>query len=201
MVRHIRYAPGAPILDPMASIMAGSVAEEQEEGLADLGETAMKEFCAAAGELILWANMIDRQLNQAILGQLALPEHPLIEPLIAQFDPRPKCELLKKRAKTLPGEWKSKISGWVKRAEKVNAKRNIVAHHSIRIKDGAIKLHSDQLTKLMDWFDTSDGTIKPGEDMGIEDILEWIELARNTHEEGLNVLTNLDRFRELAANK
>ena len=177
------------------------MADEEEEGAADLGEAAVKEFCAAAGELIFWASMIDRQLNQAILGQLALPEHPLIEPLVAQFDPRPKCELLKKRAKTLPDEWKSKITGWVKRAEKVNAKRNIVAHHGIRIKDGTIKLHSDQLTKMMDSFDTSDGVIKPREDKGLEEILEWIELARRTYGEGDVVLANLKRFRELADTK
>lgn len=160
----------------------------------------MKDFCAATGELILWASMIDGQLNQAILGQLALPEHPMIEPVVAQLDARPKCELLRKRAKLIKNKgWKDGLTNWVQQVEEVNKTRNIVAHHSIRIKDGVIRLHSDQLSKIMSSLDTGEGKIRPGKGKGLADILEWIEQAKKAYAAGDEVLANLKRFRELAA--
>lgn len=168
----------------------------------NVGDAEMNEFCSAIGELILWASLIDGQLNKALLGLFALPEHPMIEPIVAHLDARPKAELLKKRAKIIPNvDWKNKITNWVERAEKANAKRNIVAHHGIRVSDGNIHLHSDQLGKIISSLDTSDGTIKAGEPMGLKDIKEWVERAKEAYKEGMTVLDNLHRFREAAVAK
>ena len=164
-------------------------------------EEQMHDFCAAIGELILWASLIDTQLNKAILGMMALPEHVMIEPIVAQLDARPKAELLKKRAKTIPREWRSKITNWVERAEKANAKRNIVAHHGINISGDTITLHSGQLGKIMDSLDTSEAAIKPRKPTGIQDMREWIEQAKAAYEEGMTILANLDRFRVAALTK
>ena len=70
----------------------------------------MQDFRAVIGELILWTGLIDTQLNKAILGMMALSDHAMIEPIVAQLDARPKAELLKKRAKTIPKEWRNKIT-------------------------------------------------------------------------------------------
>lgn len=135
----------------------------------------MRDFCTAIGELILWASLIDGQLNRALLGMMALPEHAMIEPIIAQLDSRPKAELLKKRAKIITSkDWKNKITNWVVRAEKANAKRNTVAHHGIRVSGVTISLHSDQLAKIFGSLDTSDGAIKQSKAKGLADIHEWI---------------------------
>jgi len=168
----------------------------------DVGDPDIKEFCAAIGELILWANLIDGQLNKATLGMFALPEHPMIEPIVAHLEARAKAELLKKRAKIISSvDWKNKITNWVERAEKANRQRNIVAHHGIPVSDRKIYLHSDQLGKIISSLDTSDGTIKAGESMGLKDIKEWVERAREAYREGVTVLDNLDRFRETAVAK
>ena len=170
-----------------------------EGDIKDVSEEQMRDFCAAIGELILWASLIDGQLNRALLGMLALPEHAMIEPIIAQLDPRSKAELLKKRAKIITSKgWKNKITNWVERAEKANAKRNIVAHHGILISGDTITLHSDQLVKIIDSLDTSDGVITQGKANGLADIREWIDKAKKVYEEGVVVIANLDRFREAA---
>lgn len=170
-----------------------------EGDIKDVSEEQMRDFCAAIGELILWASLIDSQLNRALLGMMALPEHAMIEPIIAQLDPRPKAELLKKRAKIITSnDWKNKITNWVERAEKANAKRNIVAHHGIRVSGDTITLHSDQMVKIIDSLDTSDGVIKQGKAMGLADIREWIDKAKKAYEEGVAVIANLDRFRDAA---
>lgn len=170
-----------------------------ESDIKNVSEERMRDFCAAIGELILWASLIDGQLNRALLGMMALPEHAMIEPIIAQLDPRPKAELLKKRAKIITStDWKNKITNWVERAEKVNAKRNIVAHHGIRISGDVITLHSDQLGKIIDSLDTSDSVIKPGRAKGLTDIREWIDQAKKAYEEGVTIIANLNRFREAA---
>ncbi|HYE28774.1 MAG TPA: hypothetical protein VEA61_11145 [Allosphingosinicella sp.] len=176
--------------------------EPVDEDIKDVSDADMKEFCAAIGELILWASLIDGQLNRALVGMMALPHHVMIEPIVAQLDPRPKAELLKKRAKIITStDWRNKIRNWVERAEKVNAKRNIVAHHGIRVADGKIMLHSDQLGKIIDSLDTTGDTIKVGESRSLADIKEWIEQAKVAFEEGQNVVANLGRFREAALAK
>lgn len=163
------------------------------------GDNEVKKFCAAVGELILWANLIDTQLNKAMLGTFALPEHPVIEPIVAQLDARQKSELLKKRAKLIKAlDWRTKILKWVERAEKVNGKRNVVAHHGMRIENGEIILYSDQLGKIIDSLDKVGGNLAPGRSMGLADVLKWIDYAKGTYEEGRIVLTNLIRFRETA---
>ncbi|MBT0671803.1 hypothetical protein HT136_25890 [Novosphingobium profundi] len=168
--------------------------------LPDVDEAAMKEFCAAIGELILWASLIDAQLNKALVGMFALPEHAMIEPIVAQLDARPKAELLKKRAKTIPSkDWKNGITNWVERAEKANANRNTVAHHAIRIEGGTITLHTSQLGKILSNLKDNDGKLEAGDRKGLSDIQAWIDQARNTYIEGQNVIANLDRFREAAA--
>ncbi len=176
--------------------------EPVEQGINDVEQAQMTEFCAAIGELILWASLIDGQLNRALVSMMALPQHAMVEPIVAQLDARPKAELLKKRAKIITNtDWRNKIKNWVERAEKANAKRNVVAHHGIRVVDGKILLHSDQLGKIMDSLDTTGGTIKAGESKGLADIKEWIEQAKAAFEEGQNVVANLDRFREAALAK
>jgi gas vesicle protein len=132
---------------------------------------------------------------------MALPEHAMIEPIVAQLDARPKAELLKKRVKTIPEEWRRKITNWVERAEKANAKRNFVAHHGINISGDTITLHSGQLGKIMDSLDTSESAIKAGKAKGIKDMHEWIEQAKAAYEEGMTILANLDRFRVAALAK
>jgi hypothetical protein len=185
------------------SIKGGcAMVDASDADIKSVGDTEMRKFCTAIGELILWASLIDGQLNKAVLGMFALPEHPMIEPIIAHLDVRAKAELLKKRAKIIPSvDWTNKITNWVERAEKANAKRNIVAHHGVRVSDGEIYLHSDQLGKIISSLETSDGTLKAGEPMGIKDIKEWVERAREAYEEGMAVLENLDRFREAAVAK
>lgn len=158
-----------------------------------------KEFCAAIGELILWASFIDDQLTKALTRMMALPEHAMIEPLIAQLDARQKSELLKRRAKIIEQpDWRSRIGNWVERAERANRYRNIVAHHSVRSEGGEILLHSNQLGKILASLDTSGGTIRPGKLKGLADIRGWIKEATATFIEGNVVLDNLGRFREVA---
>jgi hypothetical protein len=173
--------------------------EPIDQDIKDVDDADMKEFCAAIGELILWASFIDEQLNRALVGMMALPKHAMIEPIVAQLDPRSKAELLKKRAKIIAStDWRNRIRNWVERAEKVNGKRNIVAHHGVRVADGNILLHSEQLGKIIDSLDTTADTIKTGDSKGLADIKEWIEQAKAAFEEGQNVVANLDRFRETA---
>ena len=173
-----------------------------EQDIKDVEQEQMKEFCAAVGELILWANLIDGQLNRALVGMMALPEHAMIEPIVAQLDARAKAELLKRRAKIITNtDWRNRIKNWVERTEKVSGKRNIVAHHSIRVAEGKILLHSDQLRNIIAGLETTGNTIKAGESKGLADIKEWIEQAKAAFDEGQNVVMNLDRFREVALAK
>lgn len=171
--------------------------EEAEAGAPDAGSTEMAEFCAAVGELILWGSMIDAQLNKALIGTLALPEHPMIEPVVAQLDARPKAELIKKRAKFITNvAWRNGIRNWVERAEKVNANRNYVAHHAIHTQDDKITFHSYQLSKVLDALKLGEEeTIEIAEEKGISEVKEWIEHAKKVSEEGNIVLENLARFR------
>lgn len=108
------------------------------------------KFSAAVGELVLWANSVDHQLNQALMLSLVLPEHPFVEPIVAQLEPRAKAELLKKRARLITGHdaWREGILRWAKRAEKVQANRNIVAHHQVRFVRDKPVLFSSQLGKI-----------------------------------------------------
>ena len=160
----------------------------------DAEEAKMKEFCAAVGELILWANLIDHQLNQALIAVLALPEHPFIEPIVAQLDARPKAELLKKRVKFLPAgnDWRKRIRAWVERAEKANSNRNIVAHHRVAVDgEGGITLVSSQLTKV---FDAITPDMKPAPKRGLAEVREWVRHAQAAADEGQVVLANLAAF-------
>lgn len=170
--------------------------EHTEGDIENVGDLEISDFCTAVGALILWASMIDGQLGRAIIALHALPEHPMIEPIVAHLDARPKAELLKKRAKLIGNpDWRTRIVKWVERAEKANAKRNVVAHHGIRIEEGKIVLHSDQLGKLIDGLDKTGGALKPGKRKGIEDIEGWIVQAKAAYKEGQLVLENLERFR------
>jgi hypothetical protein len=157
----------------------------------------IQKFSAAVGELILWANSVDHQLNKALMLMLVLPEHAFIEPIVAQLDARVKAELLKKRAQFLPekNEWRTSIVKWVKRAEKVQANRNVVAHHQVRFVGDKPVLFSAQLGKL---FDTITAEIKPAPARGLPEILSWIEQAKTTFEEGENVIVNLKAFADIA---
>jgi hypothetical protein len=166
----------------------------------DAGTPEMATFCQAVGELILWANMIDGQLNKAVIAALALSQHAMIEPVVAQLDARPKAELLKKRAKFITNvSWRNGIKNWVERTEKVNSNRNYVAHHQIRIRNGKIAFHSDQLGKVFDKLTMTGGVIEPQVDKGVADVLDWIEHSKKVYEEGTMVLENLERFRAEAA--
>ena len=172
-----------------------------EKEMANAGSEEMTEFCAAIGELILWANMIDGQLNKAMICALSLPEHPMIESVVAQLDPRPKAELLKKRARFIANvDWRNGIRRWVERAEKVNSYRNYVAHHAIRVKAGKITFHSDQLGKILEKLNLNNKVFEIAEGKGIKDVKEWIEYAKKVITEGDNVLINLDRVRTDALN-
>jgi hypothetical protein len=176
--------------------------EKPGDEIDDVSTAEMDEFCTAVGALILWASMIDRQLNKALVNILALPEHAMIEPIVAQLDARPKAELLKKRAKFITNvTWRNGIKNWVERAEKVNANRNFVAHHSIRIRDGKIAFHSVQLGKMLDSLKRTDEKIEVSGDKGIREIGDWIEEAKKVVGEGSNVLANLERLRIEAAAK
>ncbi len=151
----------------------------------------MQEFCAAVGELILWANHIDLQLNKAILLMFVLPDHPFIEPIISHLDARAKCEILKKRAKLISDQgatWKAEIKTWVDSAEKANGHRNIVAHHHIKIDGGKVKLATNQLSKI---FSTLDSSFKQKPSNGLAEVKEWIAHAKKVVGLGDTVLQNL----------
>ena len=164
--------------------------------LPDPSSSEMTEFCAAIGELILWASMIDGQLNEALVSALALPEHALIQPVVAQLDARPKAELLKKRVKLIGnGTWRKPILKWADRVETVNKDRNFVAHHGIRIRAGKITFHTEQLGKVLANLKLTGDTIEAGADKGIEDVKEWLVRAQEVFKEGILILDNLARFR------
>lgn len=166
----------------------------------DVGEAESRDFCAAIGELILWASFIDGQLNKALMAILVLPAHAMLESIVAQLDARLKAELLKKRAKLISNKnWANGVKNWVERAEKVNGKRNFVAHHSIRVSEGKIVLHSDQLSKIFDAIETAGEQLQPRESKDINDIRKWIELAKMTYTEGATVIENLDRLKDKAS--
>ena len=165
----------------------------------DIDDSAVEAFCKAIGELILWANFVDQQLNCAVISLLTLPQHMMIEPVVAQLDPRQKIELLKGRAKLMPAEqWRKPILKWAKNVEEVNRKRNVVAHHRIHHVDGVLVLHSDQINKIMSSLEISDGRVRPKSLIGLSDILAWIEQAKKTVGDGRSLLANLERFREIA---
>ena len=110
----------------------------------------MAEFSSAIGELILWTNMIDVQVNQALTLLLTLPDHAFVKPIVAQLDIRPKLEIIKKRLKFLPSDnaWRLNILKWTRDVEKVCKNRNHAAHCRIQIRNDKIKLTSSQLTKI-----------------------------------------------------
>ena len=157
----------------------------------------IQKFSAAIGELILWANSVDHQLNQAIMLLLVLPEHAFIEPIVAQLDTRKKSELLKKRARFIAekNEWRISIIRWTKRVEKVQANRNVVAHHQLRFVKNKPVLFSSQLEKLLDSITPE---MKPAPERGLPEMLRWIEHAKQTFEEGQNVVANLAAFARIA---
>lgn len=70
-----------------------------------------------------------------------------------------------------------------------------MAHHGIKISGNKITLHSGQPGKIMDSLDTSRAVIKPETPKGVDDMREWSEQAKAADEEGMTILTNLDRFR------
>ena len=161
--------------------------------LPDVSDAEMKQFCAAIGELILWANLLDRQLNGALIAMMALPQRAMIEPIVAQLNPRQKTDLLKSRAKKLRRpDWKNGVIKWIERVEKVNAKRNVVAHHGIYIADGKINLFSAQLSKIISSLENAGSTLRPGKPMGLSDILKWIEEAKAAYVEGNEVVRRMD---------
>ncbi len=178
----------------------GEVCNMSKIKLKDDSEAESKNFCAAIGELILWAAIIDGQLNKALIAILALPEHAFLEPIIAQLDARAKAELLKKRAKLITqSEWRNGVKNWVERTEKINAKRNFVAHHSIRVLDGKLVLHSDQLTKIFDTIDSVDDRLVSRNSRDISDVQKWIDLAKTVYEEGATVIENLEQVRDMSS--
>jgi hypothetical protein len=154
----------------------------------------MDQACTAIGELIVWANMIDDQLNEVVVNALALPDHHLVEGIVAQLDVRPKAELLKTRMKLLPEDspWRVHVLGWVKKVEKVNDNRNIVAHHRVAVKDGKIRLVTSQLSKVLK---SIDGAMQPKPDKGLSDIQKWVAEAAAAYEGGGEIIANLSRFR------
>lgn len=165
----------------------------------DINDFAVEAFCKAIGEQILWASFVDQQLNCAVISLLTLPQHMMIEPLVAQLDPRQKIELLKGRARLMPVEhWRKPILKWVKGAEEVSRKRNVVAHHRIHYVNGVLVLHSDQINKIMSSLEISDGRVRPKSLIGLSDILAWIEQAKKTVGDGRSLVANLERFREIA---
>jgi len=144
-------------------------------GLGSVDDAKMKEFCAVVGALILFASRIDAQLTRALVCMFALPEHPMIEPLVAQMDIRAKADLIKKRAKLIPTvTWKNRITNWAERAEQVNGKRNMAAHHGISVEDGRIILFSPQLTKIIGNLETVDNKIVEREKVGQDEIEQWL---------------------------
>jgi hypothetical protein len=166
-------------------------------GVDNPAEELIQDFSKAVGDLILWANAVDHQLNLSLIAILALPDHPFIEPIVAQLDARAKAELLKKRARLIPPEleWRSKIVKWVREAERVQANRNVVAHHRVGFKDDRPVLHSSQLSKILSSL-TSDLQASPAR--GLPEITSWIDHAVATYEAGEHVLTNLQAFAQRA---
>ncbi len=162
----------------------------------DLTEADMRLFCSAVGELILWASFIDTQLNKALLSIFAVPDQKIIEGICAQLDARAKLELVKKRAKLIDTiKWREPILNWTKRAEIINGYRNIVAHHTVRIIDGKIILHSDQLSKILGKLSISNGKLEIKDKTEVNDILKWIDMAKEVYEEGKVIIYNLENFR------
>lgn len=161
----------------------------------DPTENAMQEYCTSIGELILWANFIDHQLNLAIILLFVLPDHEMIEPIVAQLDSRMKAELLRKRAKLLEKGviWRSKITDWIDSVEKINSKRNMVAHHRVAIVNEKIVLHSSQLGKLLD---SIPATMRQEAPIGLTDIQTWIASAKAVVSDGDVIIANLTTFRD-----
>ena len=159
-------------------------------------EGAIEEFCRATGELIFWAGFLDQQLNKALIALFALPEHPMIEPLVAQLDPRIKVEIIKKRAKLITAdEWRKRIISWAKKVETTNSRRNIVAHHTVRVEPNGVTLQSDQITKILSRLEVAETGITASDAFRLADIEAWIDGARKAYENGQVVLANLDAIR------
>jgi hypothetical protein len=160
----------------------------------------VQKVAAAVGELVLWANAVDDQLNRVLMLMLVLPEHPSIEPIVAQLDVRAKTEMVKKRARLIEedNDWRRAILSWIKDAEKVGTHRNVVAHHQLRFEGDEPVLFSSQLTKLLATL-TRELTFQPRN--GLPEILQWIEHAKTTFDEGKNVQSNLERFAQEARNR
>lgn len=164
----------------------------------------MDLFCQEIGKLILWCNMIDHQLNQAVIQLFVLPNEVMVEAVVAQLDLRQKLELLKVRAKLLPpeNEWRRQLCGWLKQVEKVNERRNIVAHHRVEVRQAKMVLASTQLIKIMK---SVDGNLKPKPKSELASLFEWTTHASKTFAAGQTVNENLgrfyDRIREKCASK
>lgn len=156
-------------------------------------EQEMRAFCAAVGELVLWAAAIDAQLTKAVIRACSLTESPMLEPIVAELDARAKVEILRARSKHITNQsWSKGISSWADKAEKVNGYRNAVAHHQVAVSDGKLVLYSAQARKLLKGIKD----FRPAPAKTVTDILQWVEAAKKAFEQGRTVLANLDRFAE-----
>lgn len=161
-------------------------------------DAEMRTFCEGVGELVLWASAIDAQLTKAVIRACSLTETPMLEPIVAELDARAKVEILRAKSKHIKKtSWSKGITRWVKKAEKVNRYRNLVAHHQVAVNDGTLILHSVQALKLLKRIKD----FKPAPAKTVNDINKWVEVARGAYGQGQNVLANLDRFAEEIAKR
>ena len=161
-------------------------------------DAEMRAFCERVGELVLWASAIDAQLTKAVIRACSLTETPMLEPIVAELDARAKVEILRAWSKHINAPaWSKGITRWVKKAEKVNGYRNIVAHHQVAGSDGKLTLYSPQARKQLKRIKD----LKPDPAKTVDDINKWVEAARNAYEQGQTVLANLDRFAEEIAKR
>jgi hypothetical protein len=155
---------------------------------------------AVVGELVMISNAIDHLLNQIVIEALHLKKSVMLEPILAELDPRRKIEILKSRAKLFGDtDWNKGITRFCDKTESVFKQRNIVCHTPAFFDGDTWAFKPFAAVKLLNKLDLKNKTLN---NFSLNDIKTAISTGEAALGIGANLLENLKRFEPwLAANR
>jgi hypothetical protein len=154
-------------------------------------ERQSAEAFAVVGELVMTSSLLDSQLNRVLVTMLDFGENPMIESVIATFDPVRKIEILKARASHMPkGDWRKNVGKYCDHVDAVFKQRNIACHTPPAFKDGVWTFKPFAAAKLFKKIDLIGKTVKPST---LEDFRVAIKTGERALGEGATLVENLLR--------
>lgn len=158
-----------------------------------------RDAYASVGELILITNALDYQLATVLIVLLNLGEATMLMPVVMTLDPARKVEILKTHAAHITQkDWKSGITKYLDKVEKVLKLRNTACHTQPILEKGVWTLRPFAAAKLYKNIDIKNKTIKS---VTIKELREAITVAEAGLGAGQNLIENFQRVNEELAKR